>query len=122
MGSQRQKRTEEFIRWAALLSDPVLVDSVQRAQLDDHQLSLASGSVLFHLLQFFSASPDQLGPHWAGWSLGARTKVHLGSCASMKAPPFHLSPTFQSAQTGEIWIGDSRAQATMANEVSFSFV
>lgn len=59
-----------------------------------------------------------------GWlGLGCKDQGPLGQLGPARSLlPFHLSPTFQSTQTGEIWIGDSRAQATMVDKANFPFL
>lgn len=59
-----------------------------------------------------------------GWlALGCKDQGPLGQLGpARRFLPFYLSPTFQFTQTSEIWIEDSRTQATMANKATVPFV
>lgn len=80
--------------------------------------------VYFRSASCTSSHPAQTNHGHAGLagSWVQRSKSTWAAGPSEKPPPGHLSPTFQVTQTSEIWIGDSRVQATVANRVNSTFV
>lgn len=94
---------KSLVHWNALLSGPVLGNSIQQAQADgpcrrtEEVTSYRWPQVYLCCHQQLSSSPDQLWPRWAGWPLGARTKVHLDSWAQQEGSspstfPLHSNP------------------------------
>lgn len=71
---------------------------------------------------FLSIQPRPTVATLSWLALWGKDQGPPGQLGQHEAPPSHLFPTFQSTQTGEIWIGDRRAQVTMVDKDNFVFV